>query len=373
MQEKKINIAVVGIGWFGTGGRLAEVYNEHPDVANVTLCEMREDLLAKKSEELGIKRTASTLEAVLENPEIDAVHLSTGIPDHARHSIQVLEAGKHCACAVPMATTLNDLRAIIAAVRKSGKNYMMAETGLYTKAYLHVQELMRQGMFGRIQLLRGAHYQDMESWPAYWAGMPPMWYTTHAVAPLTALSGRRPEKVRCLGSGYLRAELQQKYGNPFPIETALFSFEGKSPLAMEITRALFHSARGYSEAFSIYGEDAAFEWQQLEQDNPVLFRLSSLGDSAGPRRGDYPGSQRVAVERPEFKAALELLPAELAQFADRGHGAWPHVVHEFVRSVVEGRKPAMDELTSADWTAPGICAHESALKGGAEVVIPRFE
>jgi hypothetical protein len=57
-----------------------------------------------------------------------------------------------------------------------------------------------------------------------------------------------------------------------------------------------------------------------------------------------------------------------------GHsGSHPHMVHEFVMSIVEQRKPWIDEITAANWTAAGICAHESAMRGGEKVEIPRFE
>jgi len=49
------------------------------------------------------------------------------------------------------------------------------------------------------------------------------------------------------------------------------------------------------------------------------------------------------------------------------------MVHEFVRSIVEGRKPWSDEVIAANWTAAGICAHQSAMQGGETVEIPRFD
>lgn len=56
-----------------------------------------------------------------------------------------------------------------------------------------------------------------------------------------------------------------------------------------------------------------------------------------------------------------------------GHGgSHPHLVHEFGRSIVEERAPAIDEIKAADWTAPGICAHQSALQDGAPVAVPTF-
>jgi hypothetical protein len=47
-------------------------------------------------------------------------------------------------------------------------------------------------------------------------------------------------------------------------------------------------------------------------------------------------------------------------------------VHEFVRSIVEARPSAVDAVMAANWTAAGICAHESAQRGGAAVEIPYF-
>ena len=107
---------------------------------------------------------------LLRDPEVEAVHINTPIPDHAGMTIDALKAGKHVACTVPMATTVEDLRAIVSAVRSSGKNYMMMETAVYTREFLFVRDMVGRGELGAIQFLRGAHYQDMENWPGYWMG-----------------------------------------------------------------------------------------------------------------------------------------------------------------------------------------------------------
>ena len=52
------------------------------------------------------------------------------------------------------------------------------------------------------------------------------------------------------------------------------------------------------------------------------------------------------------------------------HGSHPHLVHEFVSSIIENREPIIDGYTAANWTAAGICAHESAMNGGMEIIIP---
>ena len=374
-MKNQTRIALVGLGF---GAEFVPIYLDHPDVASVAICDSDPQRLDRTARRFNLRQAFTDLDAVLASPEIDAVHLVSGIPDHARQAIAVLNAGKHCACTVPMATRLDDLRAILAAARASGRTYMMMETAVYTRQFLYARELKAGGAFGRIQFLRGAHYQDMEHWPPYWAGLPPMWYATHAISPLLALADTRALSVHCFGSGQMRPDLVSAYGNPYPIETAIFQLDAPA-LAAEVTRSLFHCARPYMESFVVYGENACYEWQ-MEDEAPLLFRASPV----------VPGQVRAqAVERPQPPDRADLLPPAIARYTRRfvygederhlsfeqgggHHGSHPHLVHEFVRSIVERRKPLIDAATAANWTAAGICAHQSALAGGAEVVIPAF-
>jgi hypothetical protein len=47
-------------------------------------------------------------------------------------------------------------------------------------------------------------------------------------------------------------------------------------------------------------------------------------------------------------------------------------VHEFVSALLEDRDPFPNARRSANWTCVGLCAHESALKGGRIVKLPTF-
>jgi hypothetical protein len=56
-----------------------------------------------------------------------------------------------------------------------------------------------------------------------------------------------------------------------------------------------------------------------------------------------------------------------------GHGgSHPHLAHEFAMALVEKRDPFPNAKQSANWTCVGLCAHESALKGGQIVKLPKF-
>ena len=124
---------------------------------------------------------------MLKNADIDAVHINSPIPDHGPQTIAALKAGKHVACTVPMATSKEQIKEIVELQRKVGKVYMMMETVVYAREYLFAKDLYDRGVLGRIQFLRGSHQQDMDGWPGYWPGLPPMWYATHCVSPCLAV------------------------------------------------------------------------------------------------------------------------------------------------------------------------------------------
>ncbi len=375
---RKINVALVGLGF---GGAFAGIYKAHPNVGELTLCDTNPDVLKKTCDYIGGARAVESFEAVLADPAIDAVHLVTPIPLHADQTVAALEAGKHCACTVPMATSLEDIRRIVKAKRRSGKNYMMMETTLYTYQFFYAKRMKETGELGKIQFFRGSHYQDMAGWPDYWMGLPPMWYGTHAIAPMVALSGSRICRVNAFGSGSMDEALVRRYGNPFPVESALFEFE--SGVKGEATRSLFETARMYQEGMFVYGSKKSFEWGFCDGDAPVI---TTLHEPEGMGRGRATDCETTPM--PNYYADL---PEALWRFTVGGnydplnpqdslkkgaggghHGSHAHLVHEFVMSCVEERKPWIDEHLGGNITAAGICAHESALRNGEPVIVPKF-
>lgn len=341
------------------------IYQRHPSVDRVAICEIDDAKRQRVGDAFGVEDRFASFEEALRDDRYNAFHILSPVPWHVGQTLAVLRSGRHCACAVPMATSIPDIEAILDAQRASGTNYMMMETAAYTREFLFAESLRDAGELGNLTFLRGTYYQDLECpYPRYWWAMPPMHYSTHAVGPLLKMAQTRMTQVNCLGSGKLAPHLQQERGNTFPLQTGIFRLD-RDNLAAEITRSWFQVAHGYTEAFSVYGDRAGFEWQQIESEEPVVFTLDPI---------DWDRRWRDATPRrinPPYRPDL-LLP-ELRPFAEGGHGgAHPHLVQEWIGSIVESREPAIGAVTSADWTAPGICAHESALLNGARVAIPAF-
>jgi predicted dehydrogenase len=369
-SDKKIRVAIVGLGF---GAEFIPIYQAHPSAEMVAICRRNKAELHKCGDHFGVKVRYTDYNDLLKDPNVDAVHINSPIADHAPQSIAALRAGKHVASTVPAATTLDECRQIVEAQRKSGKVYMMMETVVYSREYLFVKELYDKGELGRIQFLRGSHQQDMEGWPGYWEGFPPMHYATHCVSPCLALLGKHAESVVCHGSGRIDEKLIPKYGSPFAVETATFKLRD-SDVCAEVTRSLFNVARQYRESFDATGDKKSFEWQQVENEEPVI-HTRGLPEPQIPKRVKVPDyASRLPEPIRRFTQPAAIQDAEHLSFIQGGGhgGSHPHLVHNFLLACLGERPPMPDAETSVNWTMVGICAHQSALNGGERVVIPRF-
>lgn len=366
MSQKKINIAIAGLGF---GSEFIPIYQKHPNTNMLAICQRNEQKLNEVGDAFGVSKRYTDYSELLKDPEIDAVHINTPIQNHAEQSLAALRAGKHVACTVPMATTAEECRQIVEAVKETGLTYMMMETVVYSREFLFVKDLYDKGELGKIQFLRASHQQEMAGWPGYWEGLPPMHYATHCVAPVLALTKAQAEYVSCFGSGRIDEHLIPKYGSPFAIESCHIKFRN-SDLSAEVTRSLFNTARQYRESFDVYGSKKTFEWTLVEHEDSVI------------HTGETP--ERVKI--PDY---AHLLPKEIQHFTTggvydgenqhlsfiqgSGHGgSHPHLANEFISALLNNRQPYPNAVESANITCVGILAHESAMQGGSIIRLPEF-
>ncbi|MFT2753166.1 Gfo/Idh/MocA family protein [Clavibacter sp. Sh2088] len=104
------------------------------------------------SEELaaacGIPRIHDTLEALLADPEVDAVYVATPHTLHRAQAEAALRAGKHVVCEKPSTTTAADTRALVEIARAEGLLFLEALWMVFSPGYLAVQEAIAAGRIG---------------------------------------------------------------------------------------------------------------------------------------------------------------------------------------------------------------------------------
>ena len=368
--EKKIRIGIVG-GRFGCTFQ----FHEHPQCVVAAVTDLRPDRRARLQQVYRCETAYESMEVMLrQHRDLDAVGIFTEAPNHVPHTLEALRAGKHVLCAVPAAMTLEECEQLIEAVRKSGLTYMMAETGYWQQFTISAREFYRQGAFGEIYAAYSMYrHPGLESlWfeggkPTWRHGFPPMHYPTHCTVHLIGVTGERLRAVSCLGWGDDSPLLRgNPYNNPFWNETAEFTTDRGHSFRVEVWWAGAHLG---CERAEWYGTKMSFVTENRLGTPYTLILTSPLEelDSGGFRRA------AARVERYQVPQwwNTELLPPPLRH--DSGHeGSHTFITHEFISSLVEGRRPAVDVYEAVAYTAPGIVAHQSALKGGERLTIPDF-
>ena len=146
-----------------------------------------------------------------------------------------------------------------------------------------------------------------------------------------------------------------------------------------MTRSLFDTARQYRESFDVYGSKKSLRvaaGRERGAGDPHEEHARSAADRSADSEAREGAGLRppAAGADPAFTQPAAIQDAEHLSFLQGGGhgGSHPHLVHNFLMACL-GEQPAMpDAETSVNWTMVGICAHQSAMKGGEKIEIPRF-
>ncbi len=114
----------------------------------------------------------------------------------------------------------------------------------------------------------------------------------------------------------------------------------------------------------------AFEWPLIEHEPPVVH----IGETPHLVNVlDYAHLLPEEIQRFTTKGVYGEDEQHLSFIQGAGHGgSHPHMAHEFIASIKEDRDPFPNAQQSANWTAVGILAHESAMDGGITIKLPEF-
>jgi len=371
--DKKVRIAVVG-GRFG----LCFYWHLHPNCTVTAVTDLREDRRKALKDTFSCDNVFPSLEVMLKEAphSFDAVAIFTGVPDHVKHAVMCLDAGKHVISAVPVTNNIEECELLLDKVRKTGLKYMMAETSYYHPATIAARQWFKDGLFGDLYYTEAEyHHAGMEFvlWknpdgtPTWRHGLPPMLYPTHCTSFLTGVTGERLTDVSCIGwtdkDPILEGNL---YGNPFWNETAFFKTDKGHALRVGI---FWRGAFGGCERAQWYGDKMSFFKPDANGGEHIIRRNQhEMGK-------DQAGFAQQLAEREEWTPpnyAAEMLPKSLEPGFGKYHeGAEVFLVHEFIEAIVQDRDPAIDIYEALAYTVPGIIAHQSALNNGEQMKIPQ--
>lgn len=143
-----MNVGIIGCG------KIAQIRHipEYTDNANAKITGYY-DFNYERAQELEEKyggKAYTSVDELLENPELDAVSVCVANNAHAEISIKALRAGKHVLCEKPMAVTLEDCIAMTEEAEKSQKLLMIGQNQRFAKAHVKAKQLIAEGVIGDV-------------------------------------------------------------------------------------------------------------------------------------------------------------------------------------------------------------------------------
>jgi predicted dehydrogenase len=362
-----IGVGLIGTGYMGKCHALAwagvrAVFADTPHVRLATLCEVTVDLAGRRADEFGFASATADWRALIADPAVDVVSVTTPNAFHAEMAIAALEAGKHVWCEKPMAPRLPDAERMAETARRSGRVAILGYNYIQSPAIRYIKRILDEGRIGAINHFRVEMDEDYLADPEEafsWRNGATAGYgalddfAVHPLSLIGALLGRptsvfgemsKPYADRPDGAGRRAVETSD-------IATALLRLPGGIAGAIHVNRCAW--GRKGRLALQIFGSRGAILFDQ-ERFNEVQIYLAE-GDIAdqgfrtvlmGPAHKPYdrfivaPGHQMgfndlKIVECRELLARIAGAPSLTVDF-DAGL-AIERAVHAIARSSAEGR------------------------------------
>jgi len=159
---EKIKLGLIGLGRMGK--RYADIIQTKIKNADIiAVCSVNDAELDYARYELSAQYTFSNHKQMLELNEMDAVLIISSTTEHARHMIDVIEAGYHVFCEKPLALSVEDcLRTIKVADSKPSQLSVVGFNRRFDKSYLYAKDKIKEGLIGRPFLVK-SQTVDMDS------------------------------------------------------------------------------------------------------------------------------------------------------------------------------------------------------------------
>jgi predicted dehydrogenase len=189
--QPMLGIGMVGYAFMGaahsqawhTAGRFFDL-PLRPELA--ALCGRSADAVAAAADRLGWRSVETDWKALLARDDIELVDICSPGNTHAEIAVAALDAGKHVLCEKPLANTVDEARAMVAAAARAAERGVRSMVGFSYRrvpAVALARRLVAAGRIGEVRHVRAAYLQDWLVDPAF----PLVWRLRREVAGSGAL------------------------------------------------------------------------------------------------------------------------------------------------------------------------------------------
>jgi UDP-2-acetamido-3-amino-2,3-dideoxy-glucuronate N-acetyltransferase len=199
MSQEKPQVAVVGCGYWGKN----LVRNFYELGALRVVCDPRREALDEAQARYDVTAETS-IDAVLSNPEVDAVVIAAPAAQHNNLARKSLAAGKDVYVEKPLALYAEEGRKLTALAKEQKKILMVGHILLYHPAILELKRLISAGELGQIQYIYSSRLnlgklRTEEN--IFWSFAP------HDISAILYLLDESPVRVSSHGGSYLNSHI----------------------------------------------------------------------------------------------------------------------------------------------------------------------
>ena len=156
-KRDRIRLGVAGLGRAFT--LMLPAFTQDPRVVLVAAADPRPEARRRFAEESSARAFAS-VEELCADADVDAIYIATPHQFHAAHAILAATAGKHVLVEKPMALTIEDCQAMVAAAADANVQLVVGHSHSFDAPYLHAARLVQSGRFGAARMIHAVNYTD---------------------------------------------------------------------------------------------------------------------------------------------------------------------------------------------------------------------
>ena len=149
----RIRLGIVGAGHIA--GSLASVSQQFKNAEVIAVASRDQNKADAFAKSHGIPKSYGSYEALMADPEIDAVYIATPNSIHKENAIAAAQSGKHILCEKPLATTVGDARAMFAAAEANGVHLIEGFLFRFQAQTQEVLHRLQNGDFGDVLTVFG--------------------------------------------------------------------------------------------------------------------------------------------------------------------------------------------------------------------------
>jgi predicted dehydrogenase len=160
-----VRVGVIGLGYWGPN--LVRNLSELESADVIAICDLDAERLAAVGRRYPSVRQESDVNALLNDPSIEAVVISTPVSTHSELGLAALEAGKHTFIEKPLAASSAEAEELVAKASSLGLCLMPGHTFLYSPPVVAIHDLIAGGALGQLQFISssrvnlGLHQSDV--------------------------------------------------------------------------------------------------------------------------------------------------------------------------------------------------------------------